>query len=506
MIRVQRDDLGALDEIGSGGMAKVYLVGKAVPQVPGKLAFKELLPVEKLKGDAAAQRPQMLEAMRKVVELRDVMSATEQQELDSVAVWPLAMVEHQGENVGLLMPCLSKDFMLDTNDGPRVFEFQFLGADDRQAQANGYEKSRERAGKKLVRLALMARMAYAIAVIHRPRNGRRLVYGDISLRNAAVATDPPRILLMDCDGVADVTDPTRIQPHTPFFVPPEIQQKRQKLQDQATDVYKLALCVVRGLANGRGSTQLTKPDSSLIDPDLLDQAGVDLLKRALDPDRARRPSAGDISDYLIDRVEALADPPTLLSAELSTNVTLRGSEVFVRWAHKSAATIRIYSEAGDLDERGIKPDAYPAGYPIKPPTAGEIFVAAVNEDGEDVLSAGRLHYFEFPPVQISLNSPPVMLSDLPELRLPKSHAQLPAYPMHSTDAVALPPVRWPHVAPVPVMALASRAPLVRQLWKAFGQAFRANSDRVDAAGRPVMQQMIKQLRAEADKRASSTSP
>ncbi len=132
----------------------------------------------------------------------------------------------------------------------------------------------------------------------------------MSLRNAAVATDPPRILLMDCDGVADVDDPTRVQPNTPFFVPPEIKSKRQRLQDQSTDVYKLALCVIRGLSAGRGATQLSDPASPLLRPGTLDQVGIDLLNRALSADRNQRPTAEFIKDYLVFRAQELADGPT----------------------------------------------------------------------------------------------------------------------------------------------------------------------------------------------------
>lgn len=498
MKRVRKQDLGNLKPLGKGGMAQVYRVGNPVPGMPSEVAYKELSP-------NAPKRDEMLETMRQSVRLRDAMTPVEQKELDGVTVWPLAMVEDQGDDVGLLMRCIPGDFMLDTNAGPRVFEFQLLSAGTKQAQENGFDKSRARADKDLVRLALMANLAHAVAIIHRPRGGRRLVYGDMSLRNAAVATDPPRILLMDCDGVADESDPARIQPHTPFFVPPECTSKQQKLQDQVTDVYKLALCVIRGLATGRGSTQLSDPQSPLIKPGLLDQAGVDLLHRALSKDRSRRPTASDISDYLVGRVLDLADPPALLSAELSNDVTLRGSEVFVRWTHQGAQTVRIYSASGDFCRDNIPADGFPGGYPVMPPTAGEIWVAAVNDDGEDALPAGRLHYFEIPPVQISLNPPRVMLSDLPELRLPKTHAQLPPYPMHSADVVTVPAVRLPHVAPVRLAALASRAPMVRQLWSAFGNAFRASSDRVDAEVGPVLRRMNKKLRAEADRKASSTS-
>ena len=502
MIRIDRSRLGSLKPLGKGGMAQVYGVGNAIPELPGELAFKELLPTA-----AGPKRTQMLDTMRQAVALRAAMSPAEQDELDEVTVWPLAMVvDDKGEDAGILMPCIPDEFKLDAKDGRRLFEFQLLCADADQARANGFEESRKPADKPLVRLALMANLAHAIEIIHRPRGGQRLVYGDISLRNAALAINPPRILLMDCDGVADVTDVSRIQPHTPFFMPPEMQSKQQKLQDQITDVYKLALCVIRGLSTGRGSTQLSHPESPLIPAGLLDQAGIELVKRALSSDRGRRPTAEDIKDYLVGRVLDLAEPPSLLSAELSTNVTLRGSEVFVRWTHKGAKTVRIYSDVKNFSREGIDADAYPNGYLIKPPTACEIWVAVANDEGEDAGPAGRLHYFEVPPIQISLNPPPVVMSDLPPLQLPRTHAELPPYPMLPADAVPLPSVRWPQVPPMKLIALASRAPLVKQLWRAIGHAYHAANGRVDAAIGPLLQRRAEELRAEADQAASAPSP
>jgi serine/threonine protein kinase len=501
MIRIEESRLGKLTPLGKGGMADVYRVGNPIPEVPGPLAYKKLH-LDPTNPDRAP----MLDAMRNAIALRDAMTPAEQDDLDEVTVWPRALVvDGTSEDVGTLMSLIPGNFMLDANGGPRMFEFQLLCAGTAQAKANGYDQSRKPADKPLVRLALMANLAHAIEVIHRTRGGRNLVYGDISLRNAVVAINPPRILLLDCDGVADVANPARVQPNTIFFKPPEILNKQQKQQDQATDVYKLALCIIRGLAIGNGSTQLSDPQSPSIPAGLLDQAGVDLLNRALSLDRGARPTAEDLKDYLVGRVLDLAEPPSLLSAELSTYVTLRGSEVFVRWTHKGAKTVRIYSDVLNFNLEGIDADAYPNGYPIQPPTACEIWVSVANDEGEDAGPAGRLHYFEMPPVQISVNPPSVVLADLPALQLPRMRAELPPYPVFPTDAVPLPPLQMPAVPPLTVMALASQAPLVRQLWNGIGHAYHAADGRIDAEIRPVLRRLAKKLRAEAENTASTTT-
>lgn len=514
MIRIDRRKLGTLTPLGEGGMAEVFRVADPVPQVPGKLAYKQLKPVV-----VDPARTRMLNTMRLAVELRDVMSPAEQNELDGVTVWPLAMVHDMGADVGVLMRCIPDDFFIDSNSGRRVFEFQLLGVSPDQARAIGIDKSRAAADKGLVRLALMARLAHAVEVIHRPRGGQRLVYGDLSLRNVAVAASRPRILLMDCDGVADVADTTRVQPHTPFFVPPEA-KRQQKLQDQVTDVYKLALCVIRGLSNGRGSTQLSDPASPLIRPGLLDQAGIDLLNRAVSPDRNQRPTAEELKDYLVGRVLDLANPPSLLSAELSSNVALRGSEVFVRWTQKGAKTVRIYSDVKNFAVYDLDPDAYPNGYPIKPPTSCEIWVAVANDDGEDAAPAGQLHYYEVPSVQISVKPPPLQLPDLPALRLPDTHAELPPYPMHPADAVPLPSLQWPQVpalkletvapprlldmAPLQLGVLTPEAPLPSDLRDAISRAYHAADAGVEDAVGDVLRRKARRLRAEAERDVSTS--
>jgi hypothetical protein len=351
------------------------------------------------------------------------------------------------------MRLIDDDFFIDTHPSGgtpdrRVFEFQLLSASKEQAQQLGIDRSE--ADDDLVRLALMARLAYAIEIIHRPRGPYRLVYGDLNLRNAAVATTPPRILLMDCDGAADVNDPSRIQPNTPFFIPPELKNGQQKLQDQSTDVYKLGLCVIRGLAVGKGATQPNNPASPMMIPGLLDQVGIDLLNRAVNADRANRPTAEEIKDYLVSRVLALAHPPELLSASLSRTVTIRGSDTLVMWHHRHGEKVRIYGVNG-FEVKDIDADGHPNGYAIQPPTAGPIYVEVSNKHGSDELVAGYLDYFEPPKFDISKQLggllPRLRVPDLPQVKVPDAVAELPPYPVVGTEKYPVPRVEVPPIEP-----------------------------------------------------------
>ena len=74
---------------------------------------------------------------------------------------------------------------------------------------------------RLERLILLGQLIHAIGRLHK----LGWVFGDVSLRNAVFALDPPRVLLLDCDGAASLSNPARQQPNTPFWFPPEISQR-----------------------------------------------------------------------------------------------------------------------------------------------------------------------------------------------------------------------------------------------------------------------------------------
>lgn len=277
------------------------------PRLPDLLDFR----TPRSDGDPGL-RSGLIEQMAKAVRLRETMSTTDLAELDRMTTWPLAMVARGDQLVGCLTPVIGRDYFVGTRPpggrpALRLSTLMLLPIAADRLRELGI--ARPPVEDDLVRLALLARLAYAIEVVHRPRDGRRLVFGDLNLRTAAVATRPPRVLLLDCDGIADEADPDRLQLNTSFTVPPEIQREPGRLQDQLTDVHKLALCVLRGLATGRGAGQLADPASPLVRPGLLDPAGIELLSHALGADRSRRPTAEEIKDYLIGRVLDLAERP-----------------------------------------------------------------------------------------------------------------------------------------------------------------------------------------------------
>ena len=61
----------------------------------------------------------------------------------------------------------------------------------------------------LERLILLGQLIWAIGRLHK----LGWVFGDISLRNVVFALHPPRVLLIDCDGAAPLSDLARQRAH-----------------------------------------------------------------------------------------------------------------------------------------------------------------------------------------------------------------------------------------------------------------------------------------------------
>lgn len=289
---VDEADLGPMELIAKGTAGDVFRVTEhTLRQFSGRLlAFKMIAPkIREL------SHGQVARSMERAVALREAMRPAEQSELDRFTVWPLAVVQRDGETIGTVMPLIPADFMTSVDAGGgqpsyRVHEFVFLSAADDYIAKLGIDRSMT--GNRFVRLSLVAQLSYAVSLLHR----HDIIFGDLSLKNIAIAVNPPRLMLLDCDGAAALADEDRAQLHSPWFMPPEISDHRQTLQDHETDVYKLALCILRGLTSGRGVTQLSDP---AVLAGSLSQDGIRLLTRALSADRSERPTAHQISLYLL---------------------------------------------------------------------------------------------------------------------------------------------------------------------------------------------------------------
>jgi hypothetical protein len=291
----------------------------------------------------------------------------------------------------------------------------------------------------LVRLSLAAQLAFAVGLLHK----HGIVYGDLSLKNVAVAANPPRLLLLDCDAAALETDGNRKQMHTYGFEPPEKANGSQPLQDRVTDVYKLGLCILRSLVTGQGVTQLRNA-RVLAQHHTLDPAGVDLVVRAVSDVRADRPTAKDLCLHLEQTVLARAHPPALHRAALDRGALPRGTDVVVTWAADGATSARILGPNG-MDIPIADPDGHPRGYSVTPAGSGDILVQATNRYGTETLTAGHVTLYDLPAVEPP-QLPRPQVPPLPAVRVPAVLSALPPRPAVTTGTHPVPRLAAPDLS------------------------------------------------------------
>jgi len=316
-MRVKKADLGPLTPLAKGGLGEIFRVTSY--HLPGDwvpLAYKEFT------ADRAAQA----RSAEAAVTFRAGLQQEDRDYLDRFTSWPRAVVvDASGSVTGHVIPLIASDFfmkMLDPDSAQlasRPREMGWLIATEAQLRAARADIPGIGRDDRLVLLAQLARV---IGFLHQ----HGWVFGDLCFRNVVFALDPPRVMLLGCDGVAALTDTWRRRPSTPFWDPPEWSDKllsgQQRQQDDVTDVYKLGLAVLRGLTPGKGAATTTNV-GRLVDE--LDQEGIDLVTRALSSDRESRPSAWDLASYLDRQVSAgtaAPDPVAPTPVQVTSRVTV----------------------------------------------------------------------------------------------------------------------------------------------------------------------------------------
>ena len=445
-MRIDRASLGPLKEIAGGGFGKVYRAEQYhLPRDPSAIAYKEF----------TIQVAEQARAAENAVSFRDSLGSADRDDLDRCTVWPRAVVEERGTVVGLLMPLITQEFFFKTTDlatgqpASKLRELQWLIANTNQLAANGLKDVDE-----TERLVLLAQLVYDIARLHK----QHWVYGDLSFKNAAFSVSPLRMILLDCDGAADLRDRLRKQSHSLGWDPPECAQRN--VQDKATDVYKLGLAILRCLNPGKGAATMKDPNRVV---GQLDQAGADMVARALDQDPAQRPTAKELYAYLRGVVASRTAPPEMIMARLTTPIRARGMDARVEWqiANVSEVSIRVGTNPPMTVPVTVMGGPQLHAFPAR--DSGPVTLEARNRYGAVRVDLGDLELYEIPPFK-----PEQLIGTLPRLAVPRLEA-------FTLDALApalatVPRVEVPELPPVPSMTGADLTSVLRETLLPLGRA------------------------------------
>lgn len=406
---VRRSELGPLSKLGDGAVGAVYRTSYRLPTYPNALAYKEVHTHISEK-----EQRQALSGMHRVTRFRQSLGARDRAILDEYAAWPLEMVMDKGQPVGCLMPLIPSDFFAQVNPPggqpksiPRGLEY--LSATEIGNQRSGFSRSEMDAfSDRLTIVAVIAKLVYTIAFLHK----HGIVYGDISLKNAVFALNPPRVMILDCDSVAELHDSKRRQANSPFFDAPEFKNRGTDsfargdphLQDTKTDVYKLGLCVVRSLCRGVGATQVRTIKA--IEP-YLDADSASCLRAALEANPAARPTAKQLYIALASFVKSKVQPPTIISFRAAPTVLPRGHDAVFLWEVAGATGAYLHG-----------PNGFTA--PVDP-TWGR-YTVTVDHSGFYTLEIQRRGY------RVTQQSEALQVFDIPEFVLSEHLPPFPTIP------------------------------------------------------------------------------
>lgn len=449
-MKIRDADLGSLTPLGEGGFAKVFRAADFhLPGDPAPLAYKKFT-------SAYAEQARAAKAS---IALRTSLTPTEQAELDTFTAWPKALVhDASGAVCGLLMAEIPQDFFcrLADEDGKIVAKPREMGWLASSAAQRRAARIDLRDVDRTERLIMLAQLVYVIGRLHR----YGWVFGDVSFKNVVFALDPPRIMLLDCDGAAELADTSRRQASTPHWDPPECpiqppagRPRRQALQDDVTDVYKLGLAMLRCLAPGKGASSTRK--ASRLQGDL-EQAGVDIITRALSDDRSVRPTAKQLYIHLEGALAGRIDPPEVTVARLVSPFLLRGQDARIEWRIDRAAEIEITH--GNGEKVTVDPAGHPCGFAFRADESGPVRLDVRNRFTSVAIDLGELTLHELPPFTVDLNYlPRPKIPTLTAFQPPALAATLAGRPRiaFGNDVLTIPPLNV--FQPVDTLIPADRA-------------------------------------------------
>jgi hypothetical protein len=452
---VPRTALRQLTPLAEGGFGRIYRAdGFTLPGDPTPLAYKEFTRQLAAQGRAANAS----------VSFRDGLNGADRAKLDRYTAWPRAIVtDDKGTVCGVLMPLIPEEFFCqldEAGDGtlvPKPREMGWLIAPAKQRQDAQIDLPDI---DYTDRLLLLAQFVYTIGRLHR----HGWVFGDLSFKNAVFALDPPRIILLDCDGAAALADAEREQASTPFWDPPECpigqasgQGYRQDLQDTFTDVYKLGLAILRCLSPGQGAASSRAPQRI---ENALDAAGVQLVTHALSSDRASRPTAKELHAYFYTIAAARIAPPVITTARLAMPVVQRGQEAWVDWQIEGPGQVTV--TVGKDAVARVDARVHTQGCSFRPLAPGPVRVEVTNPYGRAAAHAGYVALFELPDFSIPvIDLPTPSIPAVQAVSLDAFSAAFESGPDVLASVPEIPPVSAPDIAGVLAGLLPGGVPAIQ---------------------------------------------
>ena len=256
---IQLDKLGTLTKIGHGGQGVVYGAPNVKTKFAASMVYKEYKAQARAEIDFTA-----LAAMPALVE--DSLSYAEAERLISIAAWPCAIVEDDGNPTGFVMPAIPEEFFIPMTTAKGVSsataEFQHLLNHPSVLAARDIEIDDAQ------RYTLLREVASALVFLHK----QSVCVGDISPKNLLFSLAPHEaVYFIDCDAMRINGVSALPQMETPGWDIPS----GQELATIYSDTYKLGLLALRLLA-GDQATKSPKhlPPST---PGLLRQIITDTL-------------------------------------------------------------------------------------------------------------------------------------------------------------------------------------------------------------------------------------
>ena len=459
--KISEASLGQLEHLGSGGFAEVF----AVPDftLPGDntpLAYKRFT-IEHAHQTRSAQA---------AVNFRASLGPADRADLDERTTWPRALVNDSAGSVsGLLMPLIPPQFFFQAPDHlgqmarkPREMSWLVSSAEQRNAAQVDFGEI-----PRTDRLVMLAQLTYVVGRLHK----HGWVFGDLSFSNTVFALDPPRILLLDCDGAAALTDHSRKQSSTPFWDPPEcpIEEppggRKQERQDDLTDVYKLGLAILRCLTPGKGASSSRNVKRLGAE---LDAAGTNLVARSLSEYRNIRPRAKEIYAYLRHTAASRITVPQVTQAWLMTPTRVRGLEARIAWQIDEANDVVVRFGSGQTVTVSLAD--HPRGYTL-PQHSGSVSIEARNRFGTTRVELGELILYDLPEFKVNLVGLPAL--HVPEIKpfCPQSLEVTTAGRPRSPVGIEVPPLPALDTAGlVDALSPATKAPVLPPIGEAVGAA------------------------------------